>query len=174
VIAIDTNILVYARRDEVPEHAAAVKLIERLATSPEPWAIPWPCVHEYLRVVTNFGLYKRPAPVDRILTDLDRLLDSPSLVVLAEGPMHRRIFLRAVADGAATGNLVFDARIAAILLEHGVDEFWTNDRDFRRFPGIAVRNPFVASDEVHETRVRYRARPAHLAGVSSGTGRKGR
>ena len=55
----------------------------------------------------------------------------------------------------ATGNLAHDAHIAALLREHGVREFFTADKDFSRFPGIAIRNPF-ATDEVHETRVRYR------------------
>jgi hypothetical protein len=61
-----------------------------------------------------------------------------------------------VEAGRASGNLAHDAHIAALLREHGVREFWTTDKDFHRFPGIAIRNPFAA-DEVHETRVRYSA-----------------
>ena len=174
MIAIDTNILVYAHRSETPQHATALRILSSLSTSNDSWAIPWPCIHEYLRQMTHTGIRRGAVPLEQILNELDRLLDSPSLMLLGEGPAHRNFLMRAVAQSGATGDMIFDARIAAILLEHGVSEFWTHDRDFRRFPGIVTRNPFVAGDEVHEVRVRYRAQPSWLAGKRAATPRRAR
>lgn len=154
MIALDTNVLVYARRKELPRHEAALALLAKLAVGANAWALPWPCVYEYLRVVTHPRLFRPPSDLSRVLDDLDRLLDAPALSLLGEGPAHRGHLRRMVEAGDARGNLAHDAHIAALLREHGVREFWTTDRDFRRFPGIAVRDPF-ADDAVHETRVRY-------------------
>jgi uncharacterized protein len=162
VIALDTNVLVYARREESARHVHALKLVRQLAEGDAPWAIPWPCAYEYLRVVTHPRLFRPPSDLTKALDDLEALFDSPSLTLLGEGAAHRTHMRRMALAGRACGNLAHDAHIAALLREHGVREFWTNDRDFRRFPGIVVRDPFDAS-EVHETRVRYRARAAQRA-----------
>ena len=154
MIALDTNILVYARRVESPWHTEAMRLVGRLAEGREPWALPWPCVYEYLRVVTHPRLFRPASDLGKTLDELDALAESPSLTFLGETVGHRARLRRALESGRAVGNLVHDGHIAALLLEHGVREFWTTDRDFNRFPGIAVRNPFLG-DEVHETRVRY-------------------
>jgi len=155
MISFDTNILVYARREEAVHHVQAKRLLGELAEGLRPWAIPWPCVYEFLRVVTHPRVFKRPTPLTAALEDLDRLFDAPAITFLGEGPGHRAHLRYMVDAGRATGNLAHDGHIAALLREHGIREFWTTDKDFSRFPGVAVRNPF-ASDEVHETRVRYK------------------
>ena len=157
MIALDTNILVYARRVELPHHAAALRLLRRLAEGEASWAIPWPCIYEYVRVVTHSRLFRPPSELTKTLDDLEALFTSPSLALLGEGPGHPTHLRSMVLAGRATGNLAHDAHIAALLREHGVREFWTTDRDFTRFPGIAVRDPFAAG-EVHEKRTRYSAR----------------
>jgi toxin-antitoxin system PIN domain toxin len=154
VIALDTNFLVYARRIEAIHHAEAKRLLGELSEGPRPWAIPWPCVYEFLRVVTHPRVFKPPTQLAMALEDLDRLLDAPAITLLGEGPGHRAHLRNMVTAGRATGNIAHDAHIAALLREHGVREFWTTDKDFHRFPGIAIRNPFT-EDGVHETRVRY-------------------
>ena len=136
-----------------------MRLVRRLAEGATPWALPWPCVYEYLRVVTHPRLFRPPSDLSRALDDLDALSDSPSLTFLGEGPGHRAHLRRMIEAGRATGNLAHDAHIAALLREHGIQEFWTTDKDFGRFPGIVLRNPFVAG-EVHETRVRYATKGA--------------
>ncbi len=157
MIAVDTNFLVYARREEAIHHAKAKNLLAELSEGIRPWAIPWPCVYEFLRVVTHPRVFAPPTRLDTALNDLDRLFDAPSCALLGEGPGHRAHLRRMIEAGGATGNLAHDGHIAALLREHGVREFWTTDKDFHRFPGIVVRNPFSAND-VHETRVRYSAR----------------
>lgn len=143
MIAIDTNVLVYARREEAPFHLRAERLLRRLAEGEEHWALPWPCVYEYLRVVTHPRVFDPPTDLDVALEDLDSLLDSPSLHLLGEGPAHRGHLFRIVSEGRALGNLIHDAHIAVLLVEHGVREFLTTDRDFSRFPSLRVRDPFT-------------------------------
>jgi toxin-antitoxin system PIN domain toxin len=144
VIALDTNILVYARREEAPHHARAKEILLELAEGEQPWALPWPCIYEFIRVVTHPRVFDPPTKLEDVLNDLESLLQSPALTLLREGPRHSAFMQRLLKSGQATGNLVHDAHIAALVSEHGVSELWTADRDFARFPEIRVRNPFEA------------------------------
>lgn len=141
MIALDTNLLVYARREEASHHRQARALLAELAGGDEPWALPWPCIYEFLRIITHPRVFDPPTDLDRALEDLESLLESPSLVMLGEGPAHAAHLRLMVSGGRTTGNLVHDAHIAALALEHGVREIWTLDRDFARFPGLRMRNP---------------------------------
>jgi hypothetical protein len=100
-------------------------------------------VYEFLRVVTHPRVFDPPTDVDVALDDLESLLASPSVLLLGEGPTHAAHLRRAVSGGRVIGNLVHDAHIAALVVEHGATELWTADRDFVRFPGLRVRNPFA-------------------------------
>ncbi|MGE5306847.1 MAG: TA system VapC family ribonuclease toxin [Alphaproteobacteria bacterium] len=142
MIALDTNILVYARREETPHHERAKKLLKDFAEGESPWALPWPCIYEFIRVVTHPRVFDPPSQLDDVLNDLESLLQSPSLTLLREGPRHAVYMERLLKAGQATGNLAHDAHIAALVAEHGGSELWTADRDFSRFPGIRVHNPF--------------------------------
>jgi uncharacterized protein len=153
VIAVDTNILVYARRGESAHHQAAARLLRELAEGQAAWALPWPCVYEFLRVVTHPRVFDPPTDLDAAVEDLLSLLGSPSLTLLGEGPDHPSHLRRAVRAGRAAGNLAHDAHIAALAFEHGVRELWTTDRDFARFPGLTIRNPLLAT-ELHESKPR--------------------
>lgn len=143
MIAIDTNLLVYARRAEAPHHAKARRLLRTLAEGSRPWALPWPCVYEFLRVVTHPRVFDPPTRIETALEDLESLFDSPSLTLLGEGPSHPAAMRQALVAGRAAGNLVHDAHIAALLIENGIREFWTEDRDFNRFPGLKIVHPFA-------------------------------
>jgi toxin-antitoxin system PIN domain toxin len=143
LIALDTNILVYARREETPFHRQAYKLLKELASGESPWALPWPCVYEFLRIVTHRRVFDPPTPLEDAVEDLESLFQSPSLVLLGEGPTHPSHLSRVVRAGHASGNLAHDAHIAALTIEHGVHELWTTDRDFTRFPDLHIRNPFT-------------------------------
>lgn len=148
--AIDTNILVYARRQEVEEHPAAHRLLMSLAEGSVPWALPWPCVYEFLRVVTHPRVFHPPTPVQSAWRAIESLLASPSIVVVAEGALHRDIVASLLDASKVTGNLIHDAHIAALLIEHGIEEILTNDDDFLRFPPLKVTNPFRSRSEIRD------------------------
>jgi hypothetical protein len=144
VIAVDTNILVYAHREDAPWHDAAFRAVKELAEGKVAWAIPWPCVHEFLAVVTHPRIFDPPTPRGTALDQVGAWLDSPSLVTLGEGPSYWPTLRESVEQGRVAGAQVHDARIAALCLEHGVRELLTIDRDFSRFPSLATRNPLGA------------------------------
>jgi uncharacterized protein len=141
VIAVDTNVLVYAEIPSLPFHETALELLGRLTAQTEPWAIPWPCVYEFLRVVTHPVLFKNTVPLERALDDLRRILNSPSVQLLSETARHNEVLDRLLRESQVSGNRVHDAHVAALCIEHGITEIITGDRDFTRFP-LKVTNPF--------------------------------
>ena len=143
MIAVDTNLLVYAHRRESAFHDKALEAIEALSASGSAWAIPWPCVHEFYSVVTNVRAFKPASTISQASAQVAAWLDSPSLVLLHEGAGHWPALHRLLVAGRVVGGQVHDARIAAICIEHGVREFWSADRDFNRFPSLTVRNPLA-------------------------------
>lgn len=142
--AVDTNVLVYAEVVTSPFHQRARSVLTELAEGPVPWALPWPCIYEFLRVVTHPRVFHPPVPQRTARSDLRKILGSPSLILLSETRHHDEILDRILEASGATGNLVHDAHIAALCLEHGVDELITGDRDFSRFSGLRVLDPFHA------------------------------
>ncbi len=141
--AIDTNVLVYAEITNSVHHSRANKLLSELAQGAIPWAIPWPCAYEFLRIITHPKVYHPPVSIGIALEDLKSILASPSVSVLAETESHPAMLERVVRQSGATGNLIHDAHIVALCLEHGVTELLTADRDFTRFSGLKINNPFV-------------------------------
>ena len=141
--AFDTNVLVFAEIRTSRFHETAHQLLSEAAEGSGPWALPWPCVYEFLRVVTHPRVYYPPVPVPRALEDLSRILASPTLILLSETERHNGIFQQVIRASGAAGNLIHDAHIAALCLEHGVSEFVTGDRDFLRFSDLRVTNPFT-------------------------------
>jgi hypothetical protein len=143
VIALDTNILVYAHREDAPFHEAASRCVTELAEGRATWAIPWPCLHEFLAIVTRQGIYRPPTPLCVALDHIDALLESPTLVLLAESEQYWPTLRALLATSQVTGARVHDARIATLCRQHGVRELWSADRDFGRFSGLDVVNPLV-------------------------------
>ncbi len=143
MIAVDTNILVYAHREDSPWHEQAFACLASLAQGRAAWAIPWPCVHEFLAIVTHAGIYKPPTPLQTALAQVEAWLEAPGLVLLAETGSYWPELRAALAAGRVTGAQVHDARLAALCRLHGVVEMWSADRDFGRFPALKTRNPLV-------------------------------
>lgn len=143
MIALDTNLLVYAHRDDSPHHVSALDLLGDLARGRRDWAIPWPCLHEFLAVVTHPRIYVPPTSADSAVAAVEALVATPRLRLLGEGQDHLRQLAALMASGQITGPRVHDARIAAICLSHGVSELWSADRDFSWFPALKVVNPLV-------------------------------
>ncbi|MDE2907501.1 MAG: PIN domain-containing protein [Acidobacteriota bacterium] len=144
MIAVDTNLLVYAHRPEMPFHQRARDVIAGALEGAEPLSVPWPCVHEFLAVVSNPRVFKDPTPMDVALDAVERLLDSLDGVFLAEGEGYLHTLERIARPAFLQGAVVHDARIAALCLYHGVRVLWSADRDFSRFPDLQVVNPLPA------------------------------
>jgi toxin-antitoxin system PIN domain toxin len=143
VIAVDTNILVHAHRADSAFHDRARSVLEALAAGPRTWAIPWPCVHEFFAVVTHPRIYKTATPPEVVFAQLRALQSLANLAFLAEADEHLAHLEPLALAAKARGGAIHDARIAAICLSHGVAELWSADRDFSRFPALAVRNPLI-------------------------------
>ncbi len=143
MIAIDTNLLVYAHRRDAEWHEKAAAAIATLAEGSALWGVPWPCVHEFLAIVTHPRIYKPPTPIAKAIAQVAIWLESPSLRILGELKGHWEELSALLSAGQITGGAVHDARIVAICREHGVQELWSADRDFNRFGGLTVRNPLV-------------------------------
>jgi uncharacterized protein len=143
LIAVDTNILVYAHREDAAFHKIASARITELAEGAARWAIPWPCLHEFIAIVTHPRIYRPPTPLARALDQVDAWLGSPTVALLSEQAAHWPVLRAMLVGGRVAGALVHDARVAALCRQHGVRELWTADRDFGRFGGVMVVNPLV-------------------------------
>lgn len=144
MIAVDTNVLVYAHREDSTWYESAIARLTELAESRAPWAIPWPCIHEFLAIVTHPRIYSPPTPLELALEQVEAWMESPSLHLLAESSSYWPQLRDMVSTGRVCGPQVHDARIAALCIQHGVTELWTVDRDFTRFANLRVKNPFVS------------------------------
>jgi len=132
VIAIDTNVLVYAHRQEYPRHAQAKARIVGLAVRSAPWGVPVFCLGEFVRVVTHRSVLNPPSSLEQATAFLDRLNESDSFRILLPDADYWTDLRSALEIGAARGNLAFDAQIAALCVRHGAT-LLTTDRDFGRF-----------------------------------------
>lgn len=144
MIAVDTNVLVYAHRRESRVHEAACETLRELAEADRAWAIPWPCCYEFLSVATNRRIWRgAQSTPDQAWSQLRVWTDSPTNRLLGETSDFMDILERFVQRPRVRGPVVHDARVAAICLAHGVDELLTRDRDFTLFPELKTHNPFV-------------------------------
>ena len=143
MIAIDTNLLVYAYREDSEFHRAAAESLRPVIEGSEPWALAWPSVHEFIGVVTSGKVYKPASPLPSVLAFLESTFGSPQLHLLAESPGYFEKLRDLALAAKLSGPRIHDARIAALCLHHGVRELWTADRDFSMFPKLKTRNPLV-------------------------------
>lgn len=145
MIAIDTNLLVYAHRSGVPEHAAARGAIARAAASPAGWGIPLACVAEFWSVVTHPAAAGRPSRPAEARAFLERLLTDGGGEIWLPLAGHERRLLALAEELAVAGPRVFDIGIGLVAFENGATEIWTHDAGFRAIPGLAVHDPLLPS-----------------------------
>lgn len=141
MIALDTNILVYAHRRDSAFHTRAAACVRELAEGTAAWAIPWPCIHEFLAIVTNPRIWRMPTPLSAAIAQVEAWRESPSLRLLAEEADYWPVLLDVLTSSRVGGGKIHDARIAALALHHGVRELLSADRDFSRMTALTVRNP---------------------------------
>jgi hypothetical protein len=143
MIAVDTNILIHAHRQDAEFHEPAAAVLRELAEGTSAWSIPWPCLHELIAITTHPRIFDPPSRLAQALDQVEAWRESPTLVLLSEEDGFFDVLRRLLSKSRVTGPRVHDARIAAICLQHGVRELWTADRDFGRFPDLATRNPLI-------------------------------
>jgi toxin-antitoxin system PIN domain toxin len=143
VIAVDTQILVYAHRRESLWHEPAFRRLAELATSPTRWAIPVHCLVEFYSIVTRPRRYQPPSTPAEAIAQIDELLSAPRVRVLEENAQTWFVLRDLLAAARVAGPPAYDARIAAVCIQHGVTELWTADRDYLAYPALRVRNPLI-------------------------------
>ena len=138
MIAVDTNILIYAHRAESEWHEAAASRLVELGEGVERWALPVFCVTEFMRVVTHRRVFNPPSTVAQAAEFIESVTASPSCEVVRPGAEFVHRLLATAREADSHGNLMFDAQIAAVCREHGIDGILTNDSDFARFDALDV------------------------------------
>jgi uncharacterized protein len=141
-VAIDTNVLLYAVNPSDPASETAYGLIERLARGPELVFLFWPVVMGFLRLSTNPTLTDEPLSPSEAVAVMSELIERPNVRAPGEEPGFLAVY-RKTASAGTRGKDVTDAHIAALMRQHGVATIYTRDRDFRRFDGIGVEDPFA-------------------------------
>jgi toxin-antitoxin system PIN domain toxin len=142
-VTVDANLLLYATDEASPFHDGARRLLEELATGPGIVYVFWPTVMAYLRLSTHPSVFERPLSPTDAIANVDRLLGLPHVQGPGEQDRFWHVFRGVAGEADARGNLVGDAHLVALMVQNGVRAIWTHDRDFRRFPGIEVRDPFA-------------------------------
>jgi toxin-antitoxin system PIN domain toxin len=142
-VTLDANVLLYASDEASPFHERARTLLQELAAGPGIVHLFWPTVMAYLRLSTHPSVFGRPLPPQEALANIERLLQLPQVQSPGEQDRFWSVFEGAAEDADARGNLVPDAHLVALMIQNGVGAIWTHDRDYRRFTGVEVRDPFA-------------------------------
>ena len=143
MIAVDTYILVYAHRPDMEFHKRADRYLTDILESGLPIAIPYPCISEFLSIVTNQKIFKNPTPAEIALKELDGVLDFSNIYLIGELNGFYSLFNKLILNAKIKGGAIHDARIATICLQHEISELHTADRDFNRFKGLKTKNPLI-------------------------------
>jgi len=139
--AIDVNILLYASDDASPYTGPAAVFLKSCVSGREVFCLSWTTLMGYLRMSTHPAIFRKPLSHDEAARNVDELIRLPHARVLSEEEGFWDIYRDVTLGLAIRGNLVPDAHLAALLLQHGVDTLYSNDRDFRRFDFLKVRDP---------------------------------
>ena len=137
----DVNVLIYAHREDAPEHDRYAAWLTSLTEAQEPFALSEVVLASFLRIVTNARIFDPPTPMETAVAFCQRLVDWPRAVLVAPTRRHWDIFVGLCVG--IQGPLVTDAYLAALAIEHGC-ELVTTDSDFARFQGLRWRHPFAA------------------------------
>lgn len=140
MMLVDTNVLIYAHRQEAERHEEYRSWVETLLAGPQAYAVSDFAVNGLIRIVTDRRLYKSTTPTRVALDYADRIRNQPHAVVISPGSRFWGIFEELCERSNASGKLIPDVYLAALAIENAC-EFITTDRDFRKFPGLRWRHP---------------------------------
>ena len=141
--AIDVNPLVYASDTSSPFHEAALAFVESLAAGRELVYLFWPTAMAYLRIVTHPSIFASPLSSREAVANLTSLLGVPHVRSPGEDASFWTTFGAVADEVAPRGNLVPDAHVVALMRAYGVEGIWTRDRDYLKFDGVRVLDPFA-------------------------------
>lgn len=141
---LDVNVLVYAADGTSPRHDRARALLDHVAMSPAIAYVFWPVLLGYMRIITHPAIFCDPLSPEAAMEDINNLISRPQIMVAGEGGDFWARFTNVGRSVKPKGNLVPDTHIVALMQEHGVTQIWSHDRDFRKFDGITVLDPFDA------------------------------
>lgn len=141
MIAIDTNILIYAHRSSSPENRAAQGAIQNALDDPRGCGISSPSISEFWSVVTHPAAAARPSTPGEARRFLAALIEDVGLSVWLPGPGSGPRLSRLAEKLAIRGTRIFDLQIALTAFDNGATEIWTHDRAFVAVPGMTVKDP---------------------------------
>ena len=140
MILVDANILLYAEDRFSPHHAKALAWWDARLSGAAPVCLCWEVLNAFIRIGTNPRVFEHPLSIDQAVTRVQSWMGQPCVRVIHPTERHWTVFQRMLLDGQAAANLVTDAHLAALSVEHGC-ELMSTDSDFSRFPGIRWKNP---------------------------------
>lgn len=143
MIALDTNLLVHAHRRDASLHNEAAACIKELAEGRQIWAICFHSLIEFYGVVSHERIWNSPSTPKQIENQIEAWTESHSLRVLTDSSEDLPALLKLANKTKIRGPMIHDARNANCCLCNGIQELWTVDRDFGRFPALKTRNPLV-------------------------------
>ena len=143
MILVDANLLLYAEDSLSEHHEAARAWWDKRLSGSRLVCLCWPVVTAFIRVGTNARLHQRPLTLKEAMERVQSWLDQPCVRIIQTSDLHWAIFQRMLREADATANLVSDAHLAALAVEHNC-ELQSTDRDFARFPGLKWTNPITS------------------------------
>ena len=140
--SVDVNVLLYASDQANPRYDRALQFLLNRASDPELFCIAWSTLMVYIRISTHPSIFSHPLSPEKALENVESLLNQPRVRVLSEDDGFLVMYRNVTGRFPVRGNLVPDAHLAALLLQHGVRKIYTADSDFKKFDFLEVKNPF--------------------------------
>lgn len=140
MILVDANLLVYAHVESLPQHALARDWLDVRISAAAPVGLPWPSLLAFVRLVSNPRIFERPVPVSAAWRQVESWLAAESVWIPLPTERHQQLLAPLMASVEGRANLVPDAHLAALAIEHGL-VLCSTDGDFARFDGLEWRNP---------------------------------
>ena len=142
MILVDANLLLYAEDQISPYHDAARNWWDTQLSGTLPVCLAWTVLCAFIRIGTNPRVFEHPLSLDQAISRVQSWMDQPCTRLIHPTERHWVVFKEMLTGGKAVANLVMDAYLAALAIEHGC-ELISTDADFSRFPKLKWRNPIA-------------------------------
>jgi len=142
VILVDANLLIYAHVDSFPQHLKSCRWLDDRLNGTAPVGLPWPSLLAFVRLVTNPRIFQRAESIEEAWQQVDEWLDCSPVWIPQPTEHHREVLKKLIMNQGIRANLVPDAHLAALAIEHGLI-LCSTDGDFGRFTGLRWENPIT-------------------------------